>query len=373
MDDIIASIRGHINERLNSPLFGAYALAWLFFNYKVPIMLFSDLDVHQKMFQIDSYLHSTPDRIYYVYGWPLAIAAAYIFILPIPSFIVTAWNLGYQLALGWMQQKILRLRVISEKEMHEALAAIGKILEEKDNRIRELEAQHENLRSQRARAETELADVSVKWHQADEKNKAMPGLEQRLASADEQVKKMASEILGLNQTIRVRNEELNVTSEVLKNVASSANKIGLSKAFEEFVKNAASGLTVVPPPIEALMASLAGLNTPGSSGHHIRLAYEEPVEEETGLGYFKFNSLAGLSDGSRLYKSDMISFLLNFKAWINGVGEITDATLRRLVELIDSASTDEARVIFECVRSGATNFEDIPGNLIYKLQSIIES
>ncbi len=104
MKDILHSIRLQINERLSSPLIGAFVISWVCWNYRFLFVIFSDLPIHHRLDVIDNFLYRTNGDIWiYAILLPLASAITYILLSPYP----TRWIYGY-----WLneQNKLKNLR-----------------------------------------------------------------------------------------------------------------------------------------------------------------------------------------------------------------------------------------------------------------------
>jgi len=157
MQELFNDMRSYFNERLNSPLVFSYVVAWLFFNYKVPLWLSSDLPESEKIALVDAYLHGGWDSALHAYGWPALISFAYVFIVPIPAGLATAWTLLYQNVMAKLQQLILRRRVVTAEEVAQERAGWQKRHEEAERQIYELETRNSTLRTARERAENELS------------------------------------------------------------------------------------------------------------------------------------------------------------------------------------------------------------------------
>lgn len=59
MRDIINSFKAHLYERTSSPLLGAFIFYWIIFNYKLLIVIFSDLKPIEKFNEITSSVYPT--------------------------------------------------------------------------------------------------------------------------------------------------------------------------------------------------------------------------------------------------------------------------------------------------------------------------
>lgn len=161
MQEIADSFKNYINERLNSPLIASYVFAWVIFNYRVPVLLVSDVKVHVKLAMIDTYLHGSLEQVLYVYGWPAVIASVYVFIAPIPTTVATAWTLLHQNFLAKVQQVILRRRIVTEEELAEREAKVRDRVDVLQQKLHEAEERVGALRLARETAEAEARDLQA--------------------------------------------------------------------------------------------------------------------------------------------------------------------------------------------------------------------
>lgn len=105
MQDIINSFKAHLYERTSSPLVGSFIFYWLICNYKLIIVLFSDLQPNEKFMEIaDLYPQKTITlwqgfEIHYLtllgngFLIPLILTLIYIFLVPKPAlFIYGIWK-----------------------------------------------------------------------------------------------------------------------------------------------------------------------------------------------------------------------------------------------------------------------------------------
>lgn len=86
MKDLIDSIRLQVHERMSSPLFGSFVIAWLGWNYRMLVVVFSTLPVKERFEVIDHQLYATPWAAWSKgLFFPLASALLFILIYPYPS------------------------------------------------------------------------------------------------------------------------------------------------------------------------------------------------------------------------------------------------------------------------------------------------
>lgn len=121
MEDSLKSIKAYLYERANSPLLRTFLASWSIWNYKLILVLLSNMDVKDKIEFIPSRFY--PDHTQYLLGdgflFPLLTTIIYIFIIPFPA------ELSY-----WYTQKMQR-RLHDHKKRIEgnALASAQEVLE----------------------------------------------------------------------------------------------------------------------------------------------------------------------------------------------------------------------------------------------------
>jgi len=92
LEEFEKSVKATLYDRLASPLIGSYVTAWCIFNYKIILIIFSDLQYTQKSEYIDALF--APWWNYPVrYGFPLLWSAFYVFCYPaIAKFVFRKWQ-----------------------------------------------------------------------------------------------------------------------------------------------------------------------------------------------------------------------------------------------------------------------------------------
>ena len=92
LEEFEKSVKATLYDRLASPLIGSYVTAWCIFNYKIILIIFSDLQYTQKSEYIDALF--APWWNYPVrYGIPLLWSAFYVFCYPaIAKFVFRKWQ-----------------------------------------------------------------------------------------------------------------------------------------------------------------------------------------------------------------------------------------------------------------------------------------
>lgn len=231
MQELFNDVRNYFNERLNSPLVISYVAAWLFFNYKVPLWLFSELSANEKIALVDAYLHSGWDSTLHAYGWPALISFVYVFILPVPAGLATAWTLLYQNVMAKLHQVILRRRVVTAEEVAQERAGWQKRHEEAERQIYELETRNSTLRTARERAENELtASLDMVGR--------VEGLEQQISQLEMEKKQLIAE---RTESSRVIDDLKRMNEKLQKELGDNAFESDeVSDAVEQFASTISS-------------------------------------------------------------------------------------------------------------------------------------
>ena len=81
IEDLEKSMKATLYDRLTSPLIGSYITAWCFCNYKVFLIIFSELTYQEKIIAIDGLFCCGWDNLWR-YGVPLGWSAIYILVYP---------------------------------------------------------------------------------------------------------------------------------------------------------------------------------------------------------------------------------------------------------------------------------------------------
>ena len=85
-EDIVKSIKAALYDRTTSPLFGALAVSWSLWNYKIFVVLFSGMTAPEKLAYIQNSLYGDSwDRaLFWVIG-PIVTALVFLFLYPYPA------------------------------------------------------------------------------------------------------------------------------------------------------------------------------------------------------------------------------------------------------------------------------------------------
>lgn len=163
--DAVTSIRAYLYEKNSSPLLGSVVVSWLFWNYRMVLLVFSDMKYAEKMAEIDrfyndsfctitikSFEFSVSNQSMIAVILPLLTAAFYLFVYPIPAKKVFEYSLVKQKELREAKQKaeeaklldveeskLLWKRVVdSDQQLAEERERYSRLIAEKDSQISEL-------------------------------------------------------------------------------------------------------------------------------------------------------------------------------------------------------------------------------------------
>ncbi|MGP0172350.1 hypothetical protein ACSVIJ_10730 [Pseudomonas sp. NCHU5208] len=191
MRDIFDSIGAAIKDRFTNPLTGTFIVSWLIWNYKLVVILVSDMKPYVKFSYVQNHLY--PDSVSVVV-WgvlvPLATALIYIIIYPHPS----RWVYEYALKQSRENRKI-RHRVEDETPL--SVEESRKIIAERH--------------SEAARYEAEL----------DKKDTALKQCRALIKELEERMAQQAMELEGARQDAKKFLSEMSANGGVLENLKAS--------------------------------------------------------------------------------------------------------------------------------------------------------
>jgi hypothetical protein len=227
MKDILSSLRLQIYERLSSPLFGSFVIAWICWNHRLLSVLFSGLPVSERFQFIDSVLLRTTWGAWsQCFVYPAASALAFIFIYPYPSKWILGFWLRRQNDAKALRDEIDGKTVLTREESQAIrMKALNANLknEETIRQLRdELETAKELARS--ATITKEGTDQSL----TDEDSRL---LQNELTGYQQKIAELQGEISALQQSSAKRNELERGPHELIGHLA---RRDGRLKRFEVF-------------------------------------------------------------------------------------------------------------------------------------------
>lgn len=144
LEDLMKSMRGHIEDRLASPLLFGFAASWALWNYRFLVILFSDASVSTTFYLIDTI--AFPDlssKLCRGVVFPALTTLAYVFVYPYPAKFVFAFTRHRQQELNAIHRDIENQRLLTSEEsraIHSELLNLQRVHgEEVDRLTREID------------------------------------------------------------------------------------------------------------------------------------------------------------------------------------------------------------------------------------------
>ncbi len=147
-EDLLASAKQGITERLANPLLVSFVAAWSLWNYKFLIILFSAASVSQTFHLIETV--SFPDsKSIILFGvlCPLASALAYVFAYPYPALFVYEFTMRQQVKTNKAKQQISDDTLLSLSESRALRAEYIEVATKNQEIVDRMSAENSRLRS----------------------------------------------------------------------------------------------------------------------------------------------------------------------------------------------------------------------------------
>ncbi|ROS02968.1 hypothetical protein [Raoultella terrigena] len=219
--DMYSSLRQTSIERAKSPVLGAFIFSWLGFNWQmIAILIFSKREIEERLIYIQEHY----DLSSYLIG-PLCTTALISFLLP-------RANKFFTMLQNKPNQETINLTIASKKELAEKQQEIAEI-EAKKSLAMKIEERKidENINT----IKNENSALSLKNKKLiDEKEK----LEEWLNTERELTKELNTNIIGLQNSIKIANDEIHSNINTIKDKDSDKinlleDKIKLEAAAKE--------------------------------------------------------------------------------------------------------------------------------------------
>lgn len=176
LDDLTKEIKAQLYDRVRSPLFGAFALSWAVWNYKLILAVLSGMDFEKKLAFIDKMYPTTPDILISWFIAPLASAVLFLVVYPVPALWAYEYWADRQRALKEVQQQLEDKTPLTQEEANairkaslEEVAALRSELKELDEDNKELKKRLKVLQDDNERLVSENASSK----ELTERNKAL--------------------------------------------------------------------------------------------------------------------------------------------------------------------------------------------------------
>lgn len=204
-DQITKEIKSQLYDRARSPLFGTFAISWIFWNYKLVIAIVFSESVEERFSYIDKYVEVSG----YITGcgllYPVISAFAFIFLYPFPArFVFWYWSRQH-VKLKKVQQEI-------EDEMP--------ITREEANTIRRSAIEQQ-------------AQFQLKLKELSELNNS---LSTQLDISSGKILSLTSENFELKASLERKEDEIALSKSSFKSIDEIKGEKNKSKKYEDFNK-----------------------------------------------------------------------------------------------------------------------------------------
>lgn len=174
MKDFLDSLRQQIGDRISSPIFGSFAIAWLIWNHAYLVVLFSDVDAHYRLQLAKQLAYPTAMELWMrTLVYPIASSLGYILLYPWISRVLLSYWDRRQTDLNNRRIAIQGKAVMTEEMRDALLQRVARERAEFRASIRQLEEELETLRKVRPPERDsdalikEIAELSDKLAEAE--------------------------------------------------------------------------------------------------------------------------------------------------------------------------------------------------------------
>lgn len=265
----LESLKQQISERFNSPLLLSFGVSWLAWNYKVLVVLFSELEPLVKFELIQRLYPEISDLLGTALLFPALSALTFLLVYPFASRMMLRYNI-------WHHDLTLEVK---------AKAAEGRVLLPEEAKL-----MHENYKSRIESLESEVerrTDIGVKHRDERDKAEALI-VEVKLANqkiVSEQSEKIQALSTEYNQLMKTYSESTEVYEAKLATHKEAAEKVSLVERLllQERAK------------VEKLMSELEAVNARCQSYEHAILS-NRLSSSRKGLPAWQPHELRGIQD-----------------------------------------------------------------------------
>jgi predicted transcriptional regulator len=172
MEDLFNSIKAYLYDGTSSPLFGAFFVSWLIWNYKAVLVIFSSNPLIVKLDYFSDTLYpistsfSFTHPIFILIIYPTVTAIAYIYLYPIPAKHIYRYSRNAQRELREVKQEIENETPLTIEESRKIRRDIAEIEFEFED---ELKSKNEQILSLLVDADKDRNELAHKSAKLDEK------------------------------------------------------------------------------------------------------------------------------------------------------------------------------------------------------------
>lgn len=167
IEDIVKSIKANLYERTTSPLFGTLAISWALWNYKIFVVIFSDMEAPDKIAYLQSSLYADLwDKLLSLVLWPLVIALFFLFVYPYPAKWVFRFWRKKQKELRDIRSEIENETLLSLEESRGVRRQLIDIQNEYDVQLRKLSEDLERTKQQLTESQSTVEALTSQLQEA---------------------------------------------------------------------------------------------------------------------------------------------------------------------------------------------------------------
>jgi len=171
MNELVKSFKANLYDKVSSPLFGAFIISWCVWNWRLILIIFSDIPVYEKLSYIDTEIYSDIKIfICYLIAYPLVSSIAFLVFYPFPARLIFMHWRQQQQKLKEIQQKIDKETLISKEdaellriEIYETESKYLKEIERLNIKIKELDSNKNNETSNEDSHNEESSDIDKEF------------------------------------------------------------------------------------------------------------------------------------------------------------------------------------------------------------------
>ncbi|WP_435635310.1 hypothetical protein ACSC9U_05035 [Pseudomonas solani] len=330
MTDIFDSITSALRDRLVSPLAGSFITSWLVVNYKVIVVLLSDMKPYVKFSFISNHIW-TDWFVTSVYclALPLAASLAYTLIYPWPA----RWVLQASL---WHQMRTKKAQLDGEGRIPLSREDIDRLKQKWSEKFNK---QGEDVQ----RLEAQLEDLQKR--------------EESTRTAEQVMTSRANELAQELQKLKID------STASIDNITKLQERNRMYKDENQKLKD---NLIQLQERIDSLLSA--------SEGH-------EPVGSKTNRKgaskfrsqYYTINNASGDDKRKVVTKSEVYQFLSEFMDAAGFRAEINDQMFLTLQEVMSRLPTEQADSLLAQIKSGDVDISSMPARLVDIISATILS
>lgn len=259
MKDLIDSIRLQVYQRMSSPLFGSFVIAWVCWNHRYLFILFSGEPIQTRL-QLAHMLVYPDESVLWLRAvvWPLVSSVAFILIYPYPSkWLFKYWH-KKQIELKKLRDEIEGETLLTKEESRKITRDMVAIREKYEEQVERLAREVDALKTPGGALAGDQSTV-------EQQRQRISALEAELNRRDSVEKQKQSDRLG-GFDVTTQKQVLELLKLVAKRDLVSADllmkEMQLSRARSLFLIDSANSCGLIEHP-DGMVPGTIGLSPGG--------------------------------------------------------------------------------------------------------------